>query len=241
MNITTTTLLVALAGASYAVAKPLAVRQTPTDCSSITCTPASGAAQIFVSRGSTEDPGPGALGSISDAIVAACPSSRVTSNPYVALLDPYLSSEAQGVGNLTQLVTEYQACCPASQIVLLGYSQGAQVTADFLCGTSMVGFAVTPAYAASVAETVSAIVLMGDPSFVKGQSWNRGDAANVSFFPRQDNQACKPIAPQMISYCDSGDYFCDNGTSADALTIHEGYVEKYGTEAAKYVIGKIGC
>lgn len=33
----------------------------------------------------------------------------------------------------------------------MGYSQGAQVTADFLCGTSSAGFAPTPAYASSVA------------------------------------------------------------------------------------------
>lgn len=44
----------------------------------------------------------------------------------------------------------------------------------------------------------------------------------------------------MISYCDSGDYFCDNGTSPDALAIHEGYVQEYGAEAAQYVIDQIG-
>lgn len=84
------------------------------------------------------------------------------------------------MGNLTQLVTAYQACCPASQIVLMGYSQGAQVTADFLCGTSEAGFPATRPYAAAVAEAVSAVVLMGDPSFVKGLSWDRGNASNVS-------------------------------------------------------------
>lgn len=78
------------------------------------------------------------------------------------------------------MVTSYQACCPDSQIVLLGYSQGAQVTADFLCGRSSAGFPPTPAYAPLVADAVSAIVLMGDPTFVKAQSWDRGNASNVS-------------------------------------------------------------
>lgn len=78
------------------------------------------------------------------------------------------------------MVTSYQSCCPDSQIVLLGYSQGAQVTADFLCGRSSAGFPATPAYASSVADAVSAIVLMGDPSFVKAESWDRGNASNVS-------------------------------------------------------------
>lgn len=46
----------------------------------------------------------------------------------------------------------------------------------------------------------------------------------------------------MISYCDSGDFYCDNGTSSDALAIHAGYVQKYGTTAAEYVISQIkGC
>lgn len=121
-------------------------------------------------------------------------------------------------------MTTYQACCPDSKMVLLGYSQGAQVTADFLCGTSEVGFPASEAYASQVADVgasffffpflpthhhhlpafprrarrrgprtcspalanligkiaVDAVVLMGDPSFVKGQSWDRGNASNVS-------------------------------------------------------------
>lgn len=38
---------------------------------------------------------------------------------------------------------------------------------------------------------------------------------------------------------DSGDTFCDNGTSPDAGAIHEGYVLEYGNEAAQYVVDKI--
>lgn len=50
------------------------------------------------------------------------------------------------------MVLDYQSCCPDSQMVLLGYSQGAQVTADFLCGRSELGFDPTPAYASQVVE-----------------------------------------------------------------------------------------
>lgn len=38
---------------------------------------------------------------------------------------------------------------------------------------------------------------------------------------------------------DSQDFFCDNGTSPDALAIHEGYVLEYGSQAAQYVVDKI--
>lgn len=92
------------------------------DCSNITCT-STGAAHIVVSRASTEPPGTGVLGSVADAIVAARPGSDIATNPYPALLDPYLESETAGVGNLTEIVLDYQACCPDSKMVLLGYSQ----------------------------------------------------------------------------------------------------------------------
>lgn len=69
-----------------------------------------------------------------------------------ALLDPYVESQTQGISDLTEMVTTYQSCCPDSKMVLLGYSQGAHVTADFLCGRSEAGFSPTPAYASQVAE-----------------------------------------------------------------------------------------
>lgn len=126
-----------IAAAIIAFGAPIRVASIPTtpnsqahssltpraDCSNITCTPSTGAAHIVVSRASTEAPGTGVLGSVADAIVAACPGSDIATNPYPALLDPYVESETAGVGNLTEIVLEYQTCCPDSQMVLLGYSQ----------------------------------------------------------------------------------------------------------------------
>lgn len=143
-----------------------------------------------------------------------------------ALLDPYVESETEGVGNLTEMVTSYQACCPDSQIVLMGYSQGAQVTADFLCGRSEAGFTTTEAYASSVADAVSAIVLMGDPSFVKGLSWDRGNASNVSvcinllsshlvpFDSIRFISSCRP--PKRFFFCS---FFCFNFLLSSSLPV----------------------
>lgn len=74
------------------------------DCSALTCVSPStpGVAHIVVSRASTEAPGTGVLGQVANAVVAACPGSDVASNPYPAVLDPYVTSETQGVGNLTE-------------------------------------------------------------------------------------------------------------------------------------------
>lgn len=147
-----TLLLPLTSSLSQALAVP---RVAGAACSNITCVPSgarAGAAHIIVTRASTEAQGPGILAAVANAVISACPGSDLAYNPYPALLDPYLPSEAQGVGNLTELVTDYQTCCPQSRMVLMGYSQGAQVTADFLCGTSEAGFAATPAYAAKVAD-----------------------------------------------------------------------------------------
>lgn len=89
---------------------------------------------------------------------------------------------------------------------------------DFLCGTSENGFPTTEAYAGNVTDNgmywnhhqgplgrafanallhkVASVVLYGDPSFVKDLSWDQGTANNTSFFPRQDNAACDPVADQ---------------------------------------------
>lgn len=131
-------------------------------CANITCA-APGTAHIIVTRGSTESIGNGILDPVASAIAAACPGSSVAANPYPALLDPYVASETAGLGNLTQMALDYRSCCggggdghgqkgPAGKMVFLGYSQGAQVTADFLCGRSEAGFGATGAYAADVAD-----------------------------------------------------------------------------------------
>lgn len=52
-----------------------------------------------------------------------CAGSDIAEVPYPATIDDYTTSEQEGVGNLTELVLEYQECCPDSRIVLLGYSQ----------------------------------------------------------------------------------------------------------------------
>ncbi|KAF3767240.1 family 5 carbohydrate esterase [Cryphonectria parasitica EP155] len=127
-----------------------------------------------------------------------------------ALLKPYVPSEFEGFSDLTDMVTTYQTCCPDSKIVLMGYAQSAQVTADFLSGTSETGFTSTPAYASSVENVLAAAVLMGDLSFVKGEFLG----------PRKRKRR----------QC----------ASEDALLIHEGYVTEYGDAVTSYTVNKIG-
>lgn len=98
----------------------LASSQT-TDCSSLTCTTSGG--HIIVTRESDAPSGTSAMNIIALGVANQCPGSDIAETPYPAELDPYLSSEQEGVGNLTELVLDYQSCCPDSKIVLMGYSQ----------------------------------------------------------------------------------------------------------------------
>lgn len=141
-------------------------------CADTTCPPRHNAAHIIVTRGSTESIGNSILDPLAAAIASACPGTTIAANPYPALLDPYVASETAGLADLASLALGYASCCRphrpggpgghrsggggggggGGRLVLLGYSQGAQITADFLCGASEVGFPAACGYAADVAD-----------------------------------------------------------------------------------------
>lgn len=122
------------------------------DCADVSCT-ASPGAHIIVTRESDAPQDTSIINVVALGVRSACAGSDIAEVPYPATETDYVSSEQQGVGNLTAMVLDYQTCCPDSAIVLMGYSQGAQVTADFLCGTSETGFPTTEAYAANVTDS----------------------------------------------------------------------------------------
>lgn len=225
----------ALAAASLQVALALGGRSQVRAAAAEDCV--TSGAHIIVARESGAPEGVSVMNVVAEEVAARCSGSDIAGVPYPAEFNPYVESEGYGVGNLTEMVLDYQGSCPDSKVVLLGYSQGAQLTADFLCGTSESGFPETEAYASNVTDIVAAIVLMGDPSFVAGLSWDNGTAENVSYFPRLDTASCDPIADKMISYCDSNDYYCDGGTS---IVVHANYVTKYHSEAVDFVVGLLG-
>lgn len=95
------------------------------NCSSLTCTTSGG--HIIVSRESGAPAGTSAMNIIALGVTNQCAGSDIAEVPYPATIDDYLNSEQEGVGNLTELVLEYQECCPDSRMVLLGYSQVSKV------------------------------------------------------------------------------------------------------------------
>ncbi|EGY22036.1 hypothetical protein VD0002_g7686 [Verticillium dahliae] len=219
--------LVALAAASTAAAQ-----NTTVSCSK--------GVHLLVSRGSAEDPGPGRLGPLADDIVAAIPDSAIESIVYPATFDDYGLSVADGAEALTAALDRYSDACPNGKVVLLGYSQGAHVTLDALCGReeSTGAFAfneTTPIPESIVDKSVIAVILYGDPTHMANATWNKGNSTRDGLFGRDDTAACEPYAPKIASWCDTGDVYCDRGNNTE---IHGGYFAIYDDDALDFVVDR---
>ncbi|KAI1338519.1 cutinase, partial [Xylariaceae sp. FL0016] len=90
----------------------------------------------------------------------------------------YGMSVAMGVAAVANQTRAFNAMCPDSKIVMVGYSQGAQIVDDAFCGgpdgASLNSTQAT--VSAGVKEMTAAIILMGNPRHVNGLSFNVGNA-----------------------------------------------------------------
>jgi acetylxylan esterase len=217
-----------------AFAAPAASAATP---------PASGCAAVnlIVARASTEAPGEGITQSLATQIVNS--STQTVSQEavvYPATLTNYTSSESQGVADAEQELTAAVNSCPNQKQVLLGYSQGAEVSMDVIAGNSEVGGDVAPVSTA-ISSHVVAIANFGDPGHVVGQSWDLGTAKIDGLFPRSSAQLNLLTAfggsSKIAGWCDANDPFCASGLN---LEVHLTYLDRYQNAAASFVLSKIG-
>jgi acetylxylan esterase len=220
-----------LAGAAIAV--PAARAAAP---------PASGCAAVnlIVARASTEAAGEGTTQSLATQIVNS--STQTVSQEavvYPATLTNYASSESQGVTNAEQELTTAVNNCPNQKEVLLGYSQGAEVSMDVIAGNAEVGS--VKAVSTAVSSHVVAIANFGDPGHVVSQSWDLGTATRAGLFPRSSAQLSLLTAfggsGKIAAWCDANDPYCASGAN---LTVHLTYLNRYQNAAASFVLGKIG-
>jgi len=125
---TPSTLLLASTFAATAIAATPLSRQEEQPCVS--------GLHFIVARANTENPGYGILTGLVNTLVATIPDSSSIAVDYPATLPDYPESEAKGVAEMTRLIQEYVAQCgEESKVALMGYSQGAHVTGDVLCGS----------------------------------------------------------------------------------------------------------
>ncbi|WEW57601.1 hypothetical protein PRK78_003068 [Emydomyces testavorans] len=90
---------------------------------------------IMSARGSNQPQGEGpTLTPLADAIAAAHPGSSREPIVWPANIIPYDINSHNGTLAVTAQLTAYVKKCPTSKIVMLGYSQGAHVIMDSLCG-----------------------------------------------------------------------------------------------------------
>lgn len=137
--------------------------------------------QIIAARGTNQAPGMGpALSQLATTIKQKLPNLHAEGLQYPAsMLPTYEASEMVGVRNMTTYIKSYADMCPKTKQVIMGYSQGAQVAMDALCGVSTPGWpAKTAALSASYREQVKAIVVYGDPSHRAGMPYNRGTSTH---------------------------------------------------------------
>jgi hypothetical protein len=194
-----------------------------------------------VARASTEAPGEGVTQSLATQIVNS--SKQTVSQEavvYPATLTNYASSESQGVTNAEQELTTAVRNCPGQKEVLLGYSQGAEVSLDVIAGNSEVGGTVTPVSTA-ISSHVAAIANFGDPGHVVAEPWDLGTATRHGLFPRGSAQVALLAAfggsSKIAAWCDSNDPYCASGID---LTVHLTYLNRYQNAAASFVLSKIG-
>jgi hypothetical protein len=138
-----------------------------------------------------------------------------------------------------ELATAVQNC-PNQKEVLLGYSQGAQVSMDVIAGNSEVGGTVAAA-STSISSHVVAIANFGDPGHVVSQPWDLGTATRNGLFPRSTSQLHLLSgfggSSKIASWCDTADPYCASGTN---LNVHLTYLNRYQNAAASFVLSKIG-
>jgi acetylxylan esterase len=229
-------IIVGAGAAALEAAPALAVASSNSPCATV---------DIIVARASTEAAGTGAIGALAEEIQKGVKATvGIRAVVYPAALSPYEPSVTAGDKAIKAELEEEVTKCPGQKIVLLGYSQGAQIVGDALGGGG--GNAKdagagdgpeTPPAAAFATEKVVGVIQYGDPRRIPGQSFDVGtDTKAEGIFPRLKNQLLTSFAPLIQSYCDNGDPFCAKGLDLEA---HLDYVEKYDKTADKFIIGRL--
>ncbi|OFB36187.1 cutinase [Mycolicibacterium sp. (ex Dasyatis americana)] len=191
--------------------------------------------EVVFARGTNEAPGVGATGqAFVDALTADLPGKTVDvyGVNYPASLN--FGQAADGVADASNRIQSIAANCPATKIVLGGYSQGAAVAGYTTSSSVPAGF-VLPAgisgpMPASISSHVAAVALFGTPD-----EWILG-LADRSAPPIAIGQ---PYLAKTIQLCAPGDPICFPGGLNRAA--HSSYKDNgMAIQAADFAARQLG-
>ncbi|KAK4496957.1 hypothetical protein PRZ48_011406 [Zasmidium cellare] len=197
---------------------------------------------VFGARETTGPAGYGSSSTFVNAILKAYPGSTSEAITYPAAGgDSYGSSVQQGTQNIANQINAFNKQCPGARLVVVGYSQGAQIGDNALCGGGDPNQGVTytnSLISSAAAGAIKAVIWAGNPRNSPAESsFHVGTCTAGGFDPRPNGFTCPAYSSKIRSYCDAPDPYCCNGNSA---TTHQGYGNEYGSNALAFVKSKLG-
>ncbi|KAG5931544.1 hypothetical protein E4U59_000222 [Claviceps monticola] len=194
---------------------------------------------IISVRGTGEERGIGVAGTtIGTQVQRRVNGTKIVALDYPATFsDPsYVDSVVNGTKSLSQLISEHVKSCPNDKMAIMGYSQGAQVTLDTLCGSDEPPFDKTAAIASDeVKKHVIAVAIFGDPTYVPNVTYNKGTSKMKGGFARKNSDSCLRYADIISSWCDTGDVYCAGG---NLTAVHGQYFSRYRTDIVNFIVDK---
>ncbi|EDU49700.1 Cutinase domain containing protein [Pyrenophora tritici-repentis] len=212
---------------------------------------------IFVVRGSDE-PYPGRLGNLTKQIcdeIGGSDACGFENVEYPAKSTAWgqgvwCDSASKGAANGQAQMKDYNANCPDSKLIVLGFSQGGSVAQDMLSGGGGEVFAckqdmnpaLDPGLAAKVvaAATFGAVVRSRDQDFTVGQGVNYDGTS-----PRAPDhlKALNTFSDRFLDYCHYGDPICAVGSLPASVEEHLNYFVKHNAQVIEWVaaMAKVGA
>lgn len=197
-------------------------------------------AEVIFARGTGEPPGVGGIGqAFVDALRAKAGSKSVSVYPvnYQASGDfadgiQFALTVIDGIRDASNHIQAVAAQCPATKMVLGGFSQGAAVAAFTTSAQIPAGVPaalVPPPMPPDIATHVAAVALFGKPS---NQFLGDAGAPQITIGPL--------YVPKTIDLCAAGDTICNGAPPGPPNGAHNSYVaDGMVDQAAQFAAGRL--
>lgn len=181
--------------------------------------------EVTFARGTGEPPG---IGPIGQAFVSSLRQQTGANIGVYAVNYAASTLQLHGGDGAKDTIAHVEAMaskCPATPLVLGGYSQGADVM-DIVSGVLFGGISFGKPLPARYAANVAAVAVFGNPANRAG-----GSLPSRSLL----------FGAKAIDLCNPGDPICHAGPGTDMKMHTNGYVPTYTTAAATFVAAKLAA